>query len=158
MKYDRTVFGHAIIDAHGPRPMTRVIVIHSLEHARAALTAAVQLRVAVTLWSAEGAAGNAGPLWFVELIKAAEEEFPSAKFAAVLDCGDAPGYALAALRAGCSSIRFNGKPVVAAKIKAIARQYGATLHMGKVANSGKALDLAGESDPLTACRKWLSKR
>lgn len=138
--------------------MTRVIIIHSLEHARAALTAAVQLRVAVTLLSAEGAAGNAGPLWFVELINAAEEEFPAAKFAAVLDCGDAPGYALAALRAGCRSIRFRGKPAVTAKIRAIARHYGAVLHMGKAGNSGKALDLAGKSDPLTACRQWLSKR
>ena len=154
MKYDRTVCSDAIVVA----PMARAIVIHSLEHARAALTAAVQLRVAVTLWSAEGAAGNAGPLWFVELIKVAEEEFPSSKFAAVLDCGDAPGYALAALRAGCRSIRFRGKPAVAAKIRAIARQYGAVLHTGKPANSGKALDLAGKSDPLTACRQWLSKR
>jgi len=138
--------------------MTRAILIHSLEHARAALAAAVQLRVAVTLVSAESAAGNAGPLWFVELIKAAEEEFPNAKFTAVLDCGDAPGYALAALRAGCSNICFRGKPAVAAKIKAIARQYGAVLHTGKATNSGKALDLAGKTDPVAACRQWLSKR
>ena len=138
--------------------MTRVIVIHSLQHARAALAAAVQLRVAVILLSAEGAAGNAGPLWFVELVKAAEKEFPKAKFTAVLDCGDAPGYALAALRAGCSNICFRGKPAVTAKIKAIARQSGAVLYAGKAANSRKALDLADQSDPVTACRRWLSKR
>jgi len=140
------------------RAPTRVIVIHSLQHARAALAAAVQCRIAVTLLSAEGAAGNAGPLWFVELVKAAEEEFPNAKFSAILDCGDAPGYALAALRAGCKSICFRGKPAVAAKIKAIARHYGATLCTGKTANSGKALDLSGQTDPVTACRRWLSKR
>ena len=138
--------------------MTRAIVIHSLEHARAALAAAMQLRVAVTLLSAEGAAGNAGPLWFVELINAAEEEFPKAKFTAILDCGDAPGYALAALRAGCKSICFRGKPAVAAKIKAIARQYGAVFYAGAAANSGKTLDLSGRADPLAACRQWLSKR
>lgn len=132
----------------------RPIVIHSLAHARAALAAACECRAAVTLLSAEGAAGNAGPMWFLEVMRAAQDEFPKARMTAVLDCGDAPGHALAALRAGCRALRFKGDRIVQPKIKAIAKQYGAALYERRE----PALDLLHERDPAAASRKWLATR
>jgi hypothetical protein len=133
--------------------MSLAVVIHSLAHARAALAAASRLKVPVTLMSAEAAAGNAGPMWFLEVIEAARAEFPGVRLTAVLDCGEAPGFALAALRAGCGAIRFKGRGKVTAKIKAIAKQCGAKL----IERRGRALDLFGERDPLGACVAWLAR-
>jgi hypothetical protein len=54
------------------------VVVHGLAHAEAALAAA-GLGVAVTLISAEGAAGYAGPSWFravIEETRASHPPFP----------------------------------------------------------------------------------
>jgi fructose/tagatose bisphosphate aldolase len=134
--------------------LTRAIVVHSLAHARAALAAASDLCVPVEIVSAEGAAGYAGPMWFLELVRAATENYPQVAVTAVLDCGAAPGHALAALRAGCPAIRLDATRAVRAKIAAIARQCGAVLHEGK---APPALDLLYERDPVAACRAWLAK-
>ncbi len=133
--------------------MTRMVVIHSLEHARAAMAAAAELGTPLILCSAEGAAGNAGPAWFQNLVEAARSEYPRVDVTAVLDCGDAPGYALAALRAGCRAIRFKGKRAVQAKIRAIAENNGAVLYERR----GRMLDLFGAHDAEAACRAWLSR-
>jgi fructose/tagatose bisphosphate aldolase len=134
--------------------MARAIIIHSLEQARAALAAAATLRVPAELVSAKGAAGYAGPMWFRDVVRAASAEFPQVRVTAVLDCGDAPGYALAALRAGVRAIRVSCGRTVHAKIAAIAKQYGAVLRDG----NGAALDLLNENDPAAACRRWLKAR
>ena len=131
--------------------MTRAVVVHSLEQARAALAAAAELGVPVDLVSGGAAAGFAGPLWFLEMIEAARADYPQVKVTAIFDCGEAPGYALAALRAGCRAIRFKGRPSVEAKIVAIAKRSGARLVGGRL----RALDLLNERDPAAACRKWL---
>lgn len=131
----------------------RAVIVHSLADARTAIAAAARLRVPVILESAAGAAGYAGPLWFLEVVRAAHAERPNVTVTAVLDCGDSPGYALGALRAGCQAIRLHARPKVAAKIKAIARQYGAVLCGGKA----RALDLLNERDPERACLEWLGR-
>ena len=131
----------------------RAVIVHSLADARAAVGAAAHLRVPVIVESAAGAAGYAGPLWFLEVVRAAQAEHPNVTVTAVLDCGDSPGYALGALRAGCRAIRLRVRPPVAAKIKAIARQYGAVFCGGKA----RALDLLNERDPERACREWLGR-
>lgn len=132
----------------------RRIVIHGIDHARAACAAARELDVAVHLVSAPGAASYAGPAWFRELIAAIRAEYPDADIAATLDCGDAPGHALAALRAGVGTIRFTGPKRVRDKIAAIAAELGATLETG----SARALDLAGAADAEHACLDWLSRQ
>lgn len=133
--------------------MTRTVVIHSLEHARAAMAAAAELEMQLILFSAEGAAGNAGPAWFRNVVDIARAEYPGVEVTAVLDCGDAPGYALAALRAGCPAIHFAGSRPVKAKIRAIAKSIGAALHERR----GLMLDLFGERDPESACRAWFTR-
>ena len=70
---------------------------------------------------------------------------------AVLDCGDAAGYALAALRTGVKIIRFSGKPSAAMKIRDIAGTYGARL----VRRPSRILDPRGAQDADKALRKWL---
>lgn len=131
----------------------RAVVIHSLADARAAMEAARAHEVAVILMSAPGAASYAGARWFLSVVARARDEYPDVPVTAVLDCGDEPGRALGALREGCKAIRFTGPARLAAKLAAIADRCGATLYRDK--GPGPALDLAGEPDPRTSCRKWL---
>jgi hypothetical protein len=72
------------------------VVVHGLLHARQALRGGWP----VTLLSAEAAAGYAGCLWWRELVAAARAGYPATPVFDVLDCGAAPGHAMAALRAG----------------------------------------------------------
>jgi len=72
------------------------VVVHGLGHARQALRPGWP----VTLLSAEAAAGFAGCLWWRELVAAARAAHPATPAHDILDCGEAPGWAMAALRAG----------------------------------------------------------
>ncbi len=130
----------------------RAIIVHSLAHARAALRAAAAHGVPVTLSSGPGAAGYAGPAWFRELIAAAVAEHPTTQVTAVLDCGAAPGHALAALRAGLKEIRVDADPAVGKRIAELAADTGARV---APAAGDDALDLAAAVDPDAACHAWL---
>jgi hypothetical protein len=134
-------------------PLPPAIVIHGLAHAEAALAAAAELGVPVTLISAPSAAGYVGPAWFRAVVEQARAAHPNITVTAVLDCGDMPGHALAALRDGAPVIRFSGD--TAAKIADIAAQYGALV----IAERPEALDLAeserSRRDLGRACRDWL---
>jgi hypothetical protein len=130
------------------------IIVHSLAHARAALGAARALKRPITLVSAAGCAGSAGPLWFKSLIDAAATEYPAA-VAAVLDCGDEPGMALNALRHGLKRLRVAGEPSALTRLKDIARQSGAAIETGK---PPPALDLLDVRDPAAAVRAYLGPR
>ncbi len=130
----------------------KAVIVHSLAEARAALSAAADLGVPVTLASAPGASAYAGPGWFQEVVAQAAAEVPQADCQAVIDCGDRPGDVLLALRLGLKRVRFTGKKAVAEKLAAIAEQRSATLITGSL----RALDLRGAADPDAACRDWLA--
>ena len=132
----------------------RAIIIHSLEHARAAVAMAAELGVPVTLASASGAAATVGPQWFAEVVANAMAEHPGAQVSAILDCGAAAGLALAALRQGIKRVRFTGLASTAAKLSAIARRQGAEVVRGRL----NAHDLLDISDSKEACRRWLAPR
>lgn len=132
-----------------PRP---AITVHSLDHARVALSVARELGVEVTLVSAPGAAAYVGAAVFREMIEAAAGSVPDARFTAVLDCGDDPGLALAALRAGLPAIRLDAGADVRARVTDIAARTGAVL----VDSDAAALDLIDVADPARACREWLA--
>ncbi|EME68181.1 hypothetical protein H261_19843 [Paramagnetospirillum caucaseum] len=101
--------------------------VHCLDQARAVLTAADTDRP-VRLQSPPGAAGQHGIGWWLALMRAVAEEFPDHPVEAVLDCGDSPGLALAALRAGVAQVRVSGLPGdVRSKLDDIARQSGGRL-------------------------------
>jgi hypothetical protein len=134
------------------RAASRAVVIHSLTQAVAALQAAVERDVPIELWSAEGAAGYAGAGWFQAVLAEARAAVPAARFAAVLDCADLPGYALGALRIGVEAVCFTGPAKVAAKLADIAAQQDRRLLRKRPA---RALDLRHAEAPLAVCRAWL---
>ncbi|HEV8014294.1 MAG TPA: class II fructose-bisphosphate aldolase [Stellaceae bacterium] len=129
--------------------MRREIVIHSLDHARAALAAAGARGVPVILASAPGAALQTGPAWFKAVIDQAREEHPGVAVTAILDCGDQPGAVMAALRVGLTHLRFAGAAGLLPKLEAM----GAIL----VAPPDSVLDLLDVKEPEAACAAFLGK-
>ena len=130
----------------------RPIIVHSLAEARTAVAAAAELGVPVTLASAPEAAGYLGALWFRELVRMASEERPEARVDAILDCGDQPGHVMSALRQGLKRVRFTGTKTTAAMLGDLASQYDAEIVTGVL----RAHDMAGQAEPESACRHWLS--
>jgi hypothetical protein len=132
----------------------RRIVVHSLDHARAAVNAAAALGVPLTLESARGAGGYAGPGWFKALVEGAAVACPGADVRAVLDCGDEAGTVLAALRLGFRCVRFTGGSAARARLAAIAAAHGAVIEEEAPED---ALDLLDCRDPKRLCRAFLGK-
>ncbi len=90
------------------------VVVHGLDDARHALAPGRP----VTLLSGPGAAIYAGAGWWRALVAASGTAGPD-----VLDCADAPGRAMEALRAGCRLLVLDpavpAAPLVAARAAAI---------------------------------------
>ncbi len=118
-----------------------VIIIHSVAHAVAALSAAAEAGRPVTLASAPDAGIYAGPGWFGALVAAARAAVPAAQGAALLDCGADAGAAQAAIRTGIEGIVFTGRADVADRLADVAGQRGARL---LTARPAPALDLDTE--------------
>ncbi len=135
-----------------PVSLAPAIVVHDLADCLAALEAARDLGRSVTLLSAPGAAGSGGAPWWRCLVAAAKAREPKADFAALLDCGPAPGYVLAALRAGVTGLVFTGPPRLAVPLRAAAAKAGATL----LTRRPPCRDLLDEPDRAAACRTWLA--
>jgi hypothetical protein len=129
----------------------RAIRVHGLEDALRAGSIAHELGVAITLFSGPDAVASMGPAWFRNIVRRLEHTYPDLDVEAVLDCGDAAGYALAALRSGVKIIRYSGNTSAAKKIKDIAGTYGARL----VGRPSRILDARGEQDTDVALRLWL---
>ena len=110
-----------------PRRESAVIVIYSLAHAVAALSAAAEAGRPIVIASAADAGIYAGPGWFREVLHAAHEAVPMAQFSSLFDCGDDAGAAMAALRAGLEAIVFTGPAEVAVRLNDILAQAGARL-------------------------------
>jgi hypothetical protein len=105
------------------------VMVHNLAHIECALG----LRLPVTLLSGPGAAVYAGCLWWQQLLEAAD--FTGL---ALLDCADAPGRALEALKLGLSGIVLTCPQAAFAIASEIAAAQGAIL----LPQAPKALDLA----------------
>jgi hypothetical protein len=100
------------------------VLVHDWRSTEAALLSARANSTRPVLVTPEGAASFYGAGYLAALQERAEREFPDVAFELVVDCGDAPGHALACLRAGVKRISmepFNDK------IADIARQMGAQL-------------------------------
>lgn len=113
------------------------LVVHGRAQAEWALRVAAGRPV--LLLSAPGAALNAGPGWFKAMIDQAAAPYPGAPFAAALDCADAPGAALAALRAGIKLVIFDLRHPSADSLLGAAREAGAEV----LGARPEALDLGG---------------
>jgi hypothetical protein len=110
------------------------VVVHGLDHARAALRPGRP----VTLLSARGAALYAGCGWWRALVEAVLAEVPAAAARDILDCADAPGQAMAALRIGQRSLILDAACPGFAAVAAAAATLGAEV----LAERPEALDLA----------------
>jgi len=106
--------------------------------------------VPVTITSAAGAGGYAGPLWFKALIEEARRDYPKIDVTAVLDCDDEAGTVMGALRAGIKHVVFTGSDEVRMKLAAIAAAQGAVIE----AAPEDGLDLLDARDPEALCRAW----
>ena len=142
----------------------RPIIVHGLKDAQAAVAAAADLGVPVTLRSAPGAARTLGAAVFRDMIQEAQRRHPGVAVTAVFDCGDDPGLALGALRHGLKVIRVGVAGEVRERIADIAAQSGARLeedgrdHGGAACAAGEpALDLLDMDDPEAAARSWLTE-
>lgn len=123
----------------------KAVIVHSLAEAKAALAPGVP----VLLLSMEAAAGSVGPAWWREVVAAARAAYPETDVETLLDCGDAPGPAMAALAAGVTELSFHGSATARQKL----REMGAALQPRPT----EALDLSLERDPARACRNWLAR-
>ena len=142
----------------------RPIIVHGLKDAQAAVAAAADLGVPVTLRSAPGAARTLGAAVFREMIQEAQRPHPGVAVTAVFDCGDDPGLALGALRHGLKVIRVSVSGEVLERISDIAAQSGARLEEDGQDSGGGAsaagepvLDLLDADDPEAAVRSWLTE-
>ena len=129
--------------------MRREIVIHSLDHARAALAAAAACGKEVTLASALGAALQAGPGWFKAVIEQASAAYPQVAVTAILDCGDQSGAVMAALRLGLKDLRFHGAADFRAKLEGMGAVFAAPAEA--------LLDLRETAEPASACAAFLQE-
>jgi hypothetical protein len=100
------------------------ILVRDWPQMEAALRAARKAGQTPTLVTPENAAAFYGAGYLAALEERARREFPDVAFSLIVDCGDAPGYALACLRAG---VRLISMREPNEKIADIARQMGAEL-------------------------------
>jgi hypothetical protein len=81
----------------------------------------------VTLLSAPGAALYAGCLWWFELVAAAREKWPATPCIDILDCADAAGRAMAALRVGQKMLILDPASPAFPAVRAAAATLGASV-------------------------------
>src|SRR5262245_42153267 len=102
----------------------QAILVRDWRETEAALLQARADGTAPTLVTPEDAASFYGAGYLAALQERARKEFADVTFTLVVDCGDAPGHALACLRAGVKCISMDPPND---KIADIARQMGAEL-------------------------------
>lgn len=143
---------------HGETHLTdfgKAVTVTSLLQAKAALAAAESLDVPVTLLSAPDAAASVGPGWFDALVAQARVAYPTVRMNAVLDCGDAPGYALSALRHGFKIVRYSG--LKQNEIEEIAQGYDATVLQDRPDSLELKFDEDSGAIIEAMCKEWLTQ-
>jgi hypothetical protein len=96
------------------------VIVHGVADARTALAPGL----GVTLLSAPGAALFAGCLWWREVTAAARADYPDTPTMDMLDCADASGLAMGALRCGVDRLVLWGDAPGWAGVAAIAAAQG----------------------------------
>jgi hypothetical protein len=128
--------------------MYPAVIVHGLEDATAALAPGAP----VMLLSAPGGGLYGGSLWWRSLVAAAKVVSPATEMVDVLDCADASGLAMTALRHGISRlVLWQDAPGWAAVAEVAARQGGFVLP-----RAPEALDMA-ERGAARRLHAWLRK-
>ena len=123
------------------------VIVHGFADATAALAPGLP----VTLLSAPGAALFAGSSWWLELVRAARGCWPGTEVIDILDCADASGLAMGALRGGVSRLVLWPDAPGHGAVSAIAQRQGGFV----LAQAPDALDLA-ERTATRRLHAWLS--
>ncbi len=131
-----------------PIILPQAVVVHGVQMAQLAVATAAPLGGALTLLSAPGAGAYAGVGWWQALVALA---CPQGQVAHVLDCGEAPGRALEALRAGQRLLVLRCQPRVWQDLAERATANGGVL----LAEPPAALDL-GQPGATRRLRQWLA--
>jgi hypothetical protein len=124
----------------------QAVIVHGLADARAALAPGLP----VTLLSAPGAALFAGCLWWRQVVATAGIEHPHAETIDILDCADASGLAMGALRSGVHRLILWPQASGHAKVAAIASGLGGFV----LPRAPPALDLA-QRNAIRRLEEWL---
>ena len=106
-------------------PLPPAVVVHAAAQAEAALAAAGPR--GVLLLSARGAGAYLGPAVFLRMVAHAAAAHPGVPHLAVLDCADAPGFALAAIRAGLRAVVLDPACPAFAAVAGAAAECGAAV-------------------------------
>lgn len=122
--------------------MPQAVIVHSLADAKQALAPGLP----VLLLSAPGAGLFGGCLWWRKLLDAAAFDGP-----ALLDCADAPGRAVEAIRLGLPGVVLACEPGVFAAVAAL----GAAAEVMVLGKRPEALDL-GVRGALRHLPAWLA--
>jgi hypothetical protein len=123
-----------------------VVTVHSLADARSVLAHGWP----VTLLSAEGAALFAGCGWWRALIDRVRGEYAAVPISDILDCADASGLALGALRIGQRAIVLSPSAPGWAAVAAIAASLGAEVFTRRP----DAIDMSRRAE-VRRLRDWL---
>lgn len=136
-----------------------VVVIYGMADAVAALTAAraagVRVRLQVPL-ALTASLGTDAARETIEQAGAAVPDVPPSDIDWTVECGNRPGLALAALRAGAKSVQVDAAADIRQRIADIAQKCGGRL--AQRAPASATLDLADAVDARAACRTWLNRR
>jgi hypothetical protein len=125
------------------------VVVHDRGQAEAALAAAAEVGQEIQLRSAPDAAAYAGVGYLKALGDSLGHEI-------VIDCGDDPGLAMAALRTGCRRLAFTGPAALSQRLAEMAAQVGVLYH--HETEAPHALCLSPDDDARSRCRAWLLER
>ncbi len=123
-------------------------IVADLRLARIAVQEAAAAGADIELWSPPDGARSLGVGYWAALDRAVAKAAEPGRAATVLDCGDAPGFAQAALREGLCNVHVAVRADVRARLAAIAGEYGTVLHPGPPPD----LDLRDRLDPAASCR------
>ncbi len=125
------------------------VEVRSADEARIAATQAAAAGRPLVLLSPRGGAASLGPAVFAAIVEAGRERHPAAT--GMLDCEDAQGHALHALRVGIDAVVYTGPEAVRERLADIARATGRVV----LAARPDALVLYRQKDAPEACRRWL---
>lgn len=137
-----------------PTKSGRPVIVRGIDDARLVCRAAQAGNVPVALWSPPFGAAQMGPLWFQRIGVLIAEEFPELAVDMVLDCGDSPGHAMAALRQGIDAIALTARPAVRRKIEALGKRVGTRL----VRRPTRIFDPAAIGNDPDSLHRWLVRR
>lgn len=131
------------------RGSSPAVVVHGLADVRRVL----DLGVPATLLSAAGAALYTGCGWWRALVERARAEYTAVAIDDILDCADASGYALGALRVGQRRIVLHADAPGRSAVVAIAGSLGGEV----LAVRPPALDMA-DRNAARRLHDWLQLR